>query len=161
MQKNDYDFANDIRKATEQAGSKSAWMFLFLIILILSSFLYWASISYIEQGAVGIGRVIPSSQTQLVENLDAGIVREILVREGDLVEPGDVLVKMENTGDSLRRLSAHLFASLSFSEILVYLKFEQQVKLQILCKKFYELVIPRFLKYESMSVRPSFVYFNF
>jgi adhesin transport system membrane fusion protein len=102
MQKNDFDFANDIRKATEQAGSKSAWMFLFLIILILSSFLYWASISYIEQGAVGIGRVIPSSQTQLVENLDAGIVREILVREGDLVEPGDVLVKMENTGESAR-----------------------------------------------------------
>jgi hypothetical protein len=36
---------------------------------------------------------------------------------------------MENTGETLSRLSDQLFASLSFSVILVYLKFEQQVKL--------------------------------
>ncbi len=123
MQKSDFDFANDIRKATEQAGSKGAWIFLFMIILIISSFLYWASISYIEQGAVGIGRVIPSSQTQLVENLDAGIVREILVREGDLVKLGEVLVRMENTGEN-SRLSELVQRELELSAELARLKLE-------------------------------------
>jgi len=51
--------------------------------------------------------------------------------------------------------------SLAFSEILNYLKFEQQVQMQGLCKKCYDLVIPRFLQYESMAIRPTFVYFNF
>mmetsp|Transcript_39537 Transcript_39537/g.60378 ORF Transcript_39537/g.60378 Transcript_39537/m.60378 type:complete len:212 (+) Transcript_39537:202-837(+) len=51
--------------------------------------------------------------------------------------------------------------SLAFSEILNFLKFEQQVHLQILSKKFYELVIPRYLQHRSMTVRPTFVYFNF
>lgn len=123
MQKNDFDFANDIKKASEQAGSSSAWLFLALIILIVSSFLYWASISYIEQGAVGIGRVIPSSQTQLVENLDAGIVREILVREGDLVKAGEVLARMENTGENAR-LSELVQRELELSAELARLKLE-------------------------------------
>lgn len=102
MRKSDFDFANDIKKAAEQKGSGSAWLLLLLIVALISSTIYWASVWTIEQGAAGIGRVIPSRQTQLVENLDAGIVREILIREGDLVEEGQVLIKLENTGENAR-----------------------------------------------------------
>lgn len=123
MQKSDFDFANDIKKASEQTGSKGAWLFLCLIVLAIASFLYWASVSYIEQGATGIGRVIPSSQTQLVENLDAGIIREILVREGDLVKAGDVLAKMENTGENAR-LSELVQRELELSAELARLELE-------------------------------------
>ncbi|MGB7288016.1 MAG: HlyD family type I secretion periplasmic adaptor subunit [Salaquimonas sp.] len=127
MRKSDFDFANDIKKASEQSGSRTAWMLLILVILTTGAFLIWASIATVEQGATGIGRVIPSSQTQLVENLEAGIVRVILVREGALVKEGQVLVKMENTGAS-SRLSELLQRELELSAELARLELESEFK---------------------------------
>lgn len=102
MTDRDLDFANDIRRATEDRQSRWPWMLLLALLAMMAGFVWWASISKLEQGATGIGKVIPSSQTQLVENLEAGIVQEILVREGDRVEPGQMLVRMESTGESAR-----------------------------------------------------------
>ncbi len=129
MQNNDLDFANDIRKAAERPGSWTPWSLLLLISLALGGFVYWASVSSIEQGATAIGRVIPSSQKQLVENLDAGIVREILVREGALVDAGQVLVRLENTGESARlnelaQRELELSAELARLELEINLKRE-------------------------------------
>ena len=129
MQNNDLDFANDIRKAAERSGTRTPWILLILISLALGGFVYWASVSSIEQGATAIGRVIPSSQKQLVENLDAGIVREILVREGALVDAGQVLVRLENTGESARlnelaQRELELSAELARLELEINLKRE-------------------------------------
>lgn len=123
MRKSDFDFANDIKKASEQSGSRNAWLLLLLVILLTGCFLVWASIATVEQGATGIGRVIPSSQKQLVENLDAGIVQEILISEGDLVNKGQVLVRMENTGENAR-LSELVQRELELSAELARLELE-------------------------------------
>lgn len=57
----------------------------------------WASIAEIDQVVSGGGRVIPSGQIRVVQNLEGGIVREILVRDGDVVEEGQVLLRLDPT----------------------------------------------------------------
>ncbi len=43
------------------------------------------------------GKVVPSKQIQVIQNLEGGIVKEILVKQGDIVHAGDVLVKLDKT----------------------------------------------------------------
>lgn len=70
---------------------------LMAIFLFLVSFFVWASIAEIDQVTRANGRVIPSSQIQVIQNLEGGIVREILVNTGDSVKKGDILVRLDPT----------------------------------------------------------------
>ncbi len=65
---------------------------LFLVVGVL-----WADWAILDEVTSGQGRVIPSSQIQVVQNLEGGIIREILVREGEVVKKGQVLLQIENT----------------------------------------------------------------
>ena len=60
-------------------------------------FFYWANGAELDQVTRGEGRIIPSSQIQIVRHLEGGIVSEIRVAEGDIVEKDQVIVRMENT----------------------------------------------------------------
>ncbi len=71
-------------------------LFLFAIVAFFVTFFAWASWATLEEVTRGEGRVIPSRQTQVVQNLEGGIVAEILVREGEVVEPGQVLMRIDN-----------------------------------------------------------------
>jgi membrane fusion protein, adhesin transport system len=59
-------------------------------------FLLWASTFELDRVTRGGGRVLPSVQNQLVQHLEGGIVSQILVREGQRVKRGDVLVRVTN-----------------------------------------------------------------
>ena len=96
--RDDLRFANDARAATEHPGSDGVWLQITVIALMLAAFLGWASWATVEESTTGAGQVIPSSQTQVVQTLDGGIVRDIRVREGDLVEAGQVLIDVDDTG---------------------------------------------------------------
>lgn len=71
-------------------------LFLVAIVAFFACFLTWASWATLEEVTRGEGRVIPSRQTQVVQNLEGGIVAEILVRESEIVEPGQVLMRIDN-----------------------------------------------------------------
>jgi len=71
-------------------------LFLFVIVAFFVVFFAWASWATLEEVTRGEGRVIPSRQTQIVQNLEGGIVAAILVREGEIVEEGDVLMRIDN-----------------------------------------------------------------
>lgn len=71
-------------------------LFLFTIVAFFVCFVAWASWATLEEVTRGEGRVIPSRQTQVVQNLEGGIVAEILIREGEIVEPGQVLMRIDN-----------------------------------------------------------------
>ena len=64
----------------------------FLVVAVL-----WADWAVLDEVTTGEGRVIPSSQIQVVQNLEGGIVRAILVREGEIVKPGQVLLQIDNS----------------------------------------------------------------
>ena len=60
-------------------------------------FFIWAAVTELERTVRGVGRVIPSSQLQVVSNLEGGIVEDILVKSGQVVRAGDPLIRLDPT----------------------------------------------------------------
>ena len=82
----DIDLASDIRAAILAQSAKGGRLLLWSILLIVAFGVYWAHVSEIEEITRGSGKVIPSRQIQVVQNLEGGIVDDILVREGEVRE---------------------------------------------------------------------------
>ena len=70
---------------------------VFLCCLILAAFIGWAAISRIPEKVTAPGTVIPHGYSQTVQHLEGGIVREIMVRDGDLVDIGQPLMRLDST----------------------------------------------------------------
>lgn len=65
--------------------------------LLLLLFLIWAAFAQVDEVTRGTGKVIPSRQVQVIQAVDGGIVSEILVREGQAVETGQLLFRIDTT----------------------------------------------------------------
>lgn len=64
---------------------------------LMTLFLVWASFTHIEEISSSTGQVIPNGYVQNIQHPDGGIITEILVEEGELVEKGQILVKLDDT----------------------------------------------------------------
>lgn len=69
---------------------------LYFWAVAIAIFLIWAYFAQIDEIARGEGDVIPSGHNQMIQNLEGGIVEEILVIEGQSVEKGQVLLRIDN-----------------------------------------------------------------
>lgn len=69
-----------------------------LISLAIVIFLIWAAVTEINEVAKAEGEVVPKGFTQVVQHLDGGLVTEILINEGDLIQEGQVLVRIDDGG---------------------------------------------------------------
>ena len=78
-------------------NEKQPQMILWLIVFTLIIFTLWASFSKIDQIARAQGQVIASSRTQIIQSSDGGVIEEMLVKEGDAVKKGDILVRLDKT----------------------------------------------------------------
>ncbi len=67
------------------------------IIIILIVFVVWAALATVDEVTRGSGKVIPTRQVQIVQAVDGGVVAEILVREGQKVEAGQSLFRIDET----------------------------------------------------------------
>ena len=65
--------------------------------IILLVFLLWAAFATVDEVARGTGKVIPSRQVQVVQAVDGGVIADILVREGQAVEAGQLLFRIDKT----------------------------------------------------------------
>jgi adhesin transport system membrane fusion protein len=76
------------------------WFFghilLYTVAAFVIVFLIWADQAVLDEVTRGQARVIPSSQVQLIQNLEGGILADVMVREGDVVEKGQVLLRIDN-----------------------------------------------------------------
>lgn len=70
---------------------------LYLVTLVLLLLVIWSYFAEIDEVAKGDGKVIPSQKLQVLQSYDGGIVQEILVREGQAVKAGQVLLKVDPT----------------------------------------------------------------
>lgn len=66
--------------------------FLFFIVAFI-----WAAWAELDEVTRGDGKVIPSKQLQVIQNLEGGIVKEIFAREGQMVEEGQELLRIDDT----------------------------------------------------------------
>ncbi len=60
-------------------------------------FLAWAAFAWVDEIVRADGEVVSSSRAQIVQNLEGGILAELLVRQGDVVEAGQILAKLQDT----------------------------------------------------------------
>lgn len=67
-------------------------IFAFFIVMFL-----WSSISNIDEVTRGEGRAIPSARLQKIQNLEGGIVAQVFVHEGDVVNAGAPLIRLDDT----------------------------------------------------------------
>lgn len=72
------------------------------------AFLVWANSTELDKVTRGAGRVVPQQQNQVVQHFEGGIVREILVKEGDKVEKGQPLLRIDNSFQRAELLQAQL-----------------------------------------------------
>ncbi|QJB57641.1 HlyD family type I secretion periplasmic adaptor subunit [Pseudodesulfovibrio sp. zrk46] len=86
---NNHEKSTDVDKTTK--------FFFYLCVTFCVSFFVWASIAPLDIVSDAIGEVVPSSKVKRIQHLEGGIVHEIKIREGDLVEIGQALIELEAT----------------------------------------------------------------
>jgi len=74
-------------------GNFLLWIILAFCVIAVS----WAALTEVDEVTNGQGKVIPSIQLQLVQNLEGGLIEKILVSKGDRVEEGQVLIVLDRT----------------------------------------------------------------
>ena len=72
-------------------------LLLWIIVAFVVAFFVWAALTELDRTVRGQGRVVPSSQLQIVSNLEGGVVQDILVRAGQNVRRGDELIRLDRT----------------------------------------------------------------
>ncbi len=73
----------------------SSVIWLTLIAMVL--FVAWAAWAILDEVTVGTGKITPSTHAQVIESLDGGIVSALMVKEGDIVERGQMLARLDPT----------------------------------------------------------------
>jgi len=100
MSRSDWDDdinSGEIGSEFDQGMSKWSHLLLFTIVLFFVVFGIWAHTATLDEVTRGDGKVIPSRQIQKVQNLEGGIVSAINISEGQTVEIGQALLKIDNT----------------------------------------------------------------
>jgi adhesin transport system membrane fusion protein len=96
LRKEDADFIVGSAGAGLMGPRIFTHLLLLTIVLFFALFFAWASWAKLDEVTRGEGKVIPSSQVQKVQNLEGGIVAAIDVHEGDVVDRGQVLLRIDN-----------------------------------------------------------------
>ncbi|WP_233402133.1 HlyD family type I secretion periplasmic adaptor subunit [Marinomonas ostreistagni] len=97
IEQSDLDFLSDRNAAMMLKTPRGGRLLLWSVFAFLVCALVWANFTYLDEVTVGQGKVIPSSQVQVIQNLEGGILKEVNVRVGQSVAQGELLMTIENT----------------------------------------------------------------
>ena len=95
IKQKDLDLVTDIRTTILVESPRGGRSVIWLTLILFVCALWWAAISEVEEVTRGMGKVIPSSQIQIVQNLEGGILAETYVNIGDIVEKGQLLMRLD------------------------------------------------------------------
>lgn len=93
----DAEFMSEVSAATLETSHRAGHSLLILSIVFFCVAGWWAYVTSLDEVTRGEGRVVPSSKIQVIQNLEGGILAEVLVTEGQTVEKGQVLLKIDDT----------------------------------------------------------------
>jgi len=106
----DIEYMTDTSAAMLEGVPIAFHMILWTAIFFLFVAGVWANYAVLDVVTVGEGKVIPSTNIQVVQNLEGGIVKAILVKVGNVVEQGQTLVVIEDTrfSSSLKEIEVQM-----------------------------------------------------
>ncbi len=87
----------DAHRVISQQQARGSRLLIWLSLLAITALIVWAWWATIDEVVRGEGKVVPSRQVQVIQSLDGGVVEEILVRPGQSVEVGEVLLRIDPT----------------------------------------------------------------
>lgn len=93
----DVEYMQPVIAASKRREARFAPILLFACGLFMVCFIIWAKFSMIDEVTRGEGQVIPSNQIQRISHLEGGIIKDILIREGDIVQKDQILLRIDNT----------------------------------------------------------------
>ncbi|MGV6396381.1 HlyD family type I secretion periplasmic adaptor subunit [Pseudomonas caspiana] len=91
------EFMPYLAGAMAQDTPRKSRMTVWVVAVLMLTALIWAKYAVLEEVTMGEGKAIPSSKVQVIQNLEGGIVTEIFVREGQLVNKGETLLRLDDT----------------------------------------------------------------
>ncbi|MBQ62239.1 MAG: hemolysin secretion protein D, partial [Gammaproteobacteria bacterium] len=97
VKKEDIDFMPDTYAAEVESTPIAVHAILWTSAIFLIIAIIWANLAVLDEVAHANGKVIPSSQIQVIQNLEGGILAEILVKAGDQVKKKQSLIRMDDT----------------------------------------------------------------
>ncbi|MCW2481260.1 HlyD family type I secretion periplasmic adaptor subunit [Candidatus Symbiopectobacterium sp. NZEC135] len=87
----------EVSRAMLEDSPKAIRITLWAIFFFFLFFILWAAFASIDEVTRGDGKAIPSSRLQKIQNLEGGIVTEVYVHEGQIVNQGDPLLRLDDT----------------------------------------------------------------
>lgn len=89
------DFAAPLLRIQDSPPSPFSGVLLKVLLVFFACLLTWAVFGKLDIVAVAVGKLVPQSYLRIVQPMEHGIVKEILVREGEQVKEGQVLMRMD------------------------------------------------------------------
>ncbi len=114
IQKQDQDFITNIQNTSLYVAPLKTHILLWISFFFVIIALIWANYAKLDEVTRGRGKIIPSSQIQVIQNLEGGILAEIMVKEGDLVKKGQPLLRL----DDIRFASSLNESQINYYELL-------------------------------------------
>jgi len=96
MSANPSDFSPPLLRIQQKPPPPLAGWMLRLLLALITCLLLWATFGQLDIVAVADGKLVPSTYLKIVQPAEQGIVREILVKEGEAVKAGQVLIRMDS-----------------------------------------------------------------
>ncbi|NOR69412.1 MAG: HlyD family type I secretion periplasmic adaptor subunit, partial [Methylomarinum sp.] len=110
----DQAYLTDVNSANLYGASIHSHIILWLAFSFVICAIIWANYATLDEVTRGSGKTIPSSHIQVIQNLEGGILSEILITEGQLVDKGQALLQL----DAIRFASSFNETKLKYYELL-------------------------------------------
>jgi hemolysin D len=104
------EFSPGLLAITQSPMPKLPRVIFYMVAVLFAVLLAWAIFAKVDVVAIADGKLVPTTYTKIVQPVEAGVVADILVREGDKVQAGQVLIRLDTTlaGADGRSLASEL-----------------------------------------------------
>ncbi len=123
----DYEFMHSLSAAVLQVTPSKLKIVLYFWLVTIVSLVAWSYFAVIDEIVRGDGEIIPSGENQIIQNLEGGIIEKVLVKEGESVNKGQILVKIDNQ-KSQSSFSSNAIKADSLEAMVIRLKAEASGK---------------------------------
>jgi adhesin transport system membrane fusion protein len=142
ISKQDLEMADDVYGAILIQTPTVHRLTIWSLVALFSCFIVWAYYAELDRVTRGQGKIIPSSQVQIIQSLDGGILQELYVKEGMQVTKGQIIARIDDTRfrsdmaqqtqevDALRANIIRLRAELSHVLVADVAAWQLQVKIE-------------------------------